>query len=101
MTTKLDKKTSSKSSEEVKEPPKFKIIFINDDFTSMEFVIYVLRTIFHHDEASAYKIMMNVHINGKGVAGVFSKEIAETKREQTLSLARKEEFPLEVLIEAE
>jgi ATP-dependent Clp protease adaptor protein ClpS len=80
-------------------PRMYKVLFHNDDYTTMEFVVGVLMSVFHHGEAEAFRIMMHVHTNGIGVAGVFTREIAETKTAQTTSLARKNEFPLEVTIE--
>ena len=90
-----------KQDEKTKEPSKYKVIFHNDDFTSMEFVVSVLVSIFRHSEVSAYEIMMSVHKTGKGVAGVFTREVAETKASQTIQLAKKNDFPLEVSIEPE
>lgn len=80
-------------------PKMYKVLFHNDDYTTMEFVVSVLMSIFHHSEASAFKIMMHVHTNGVGVAGVYTKEVAETKVAQTTQLARKNDFPLELTIE--
>mgnify|MGYP002396062734 CR=1 FL=1 len=80
-------------------PPMYKVLFHNDDYTTMEFVVASLMTIFHHDEASATRIMMHVHANGVGIAGVYTREVAETKVAQTIGMARKNDFPLEVTIE--
>ncbi len=85
--------------EKTDKPKMYKVMFHNDDYTTMEFVVSVLMTIFHHSEASAFKIMMHVHTNGVGVAGVYTKEVAETKVAQTTQLARKNDYPLEVTIE--
>ncbi len=81
------------------EPPMYKVLFHNDDYTTMEFVVSTLMTIFRHDESSAYRIMMHIHTNGIGVAGIYTREVAETKVAHTIALARKHEFPLEVTIE--
>jgi ATP-dependent Clp protease adaptor protein ClpS len=91
----------SKTTEKTKKPQMYKVVFHNDDYTTMEFVVSVLMTIFHHDQTSAYRIMMHIHQNGLGVAGVFTREVAETKVAQTIAVARKNEFPLEVTIEPE
>jgi ATP-dependent Clp protease adaptor protein ClpS len=91
----------TKSEQTTKKPPLYKVIFHNDDYTTMEFVVSVLMTVFHHSEAMAHTIMMHVHTKGAGVAGVFTREIAETKVAKTVQLARKNEFPLELSIEPE
>ncbi len=88
-----------KIQEKTAKPKMYKVLFHNDDYTTMEFVVSVLMSIFHHSEASAFKIMMHVHTNGVGVAGVYTKEVAETKVAQTTQLARKHDYPLEVTIE--
>lgn len=85
----------------VAKPPLYKVLFHNDDYTTMEFVVLVLREIFNHDEAAATRIMLSVHHNGVGVAGVYPREIAETKAEKVMSLARAAEFPLLVTVEPE
>lgn len=91
--------TLQDAKEKTARPKMYKVLFHNDDYTTMEFVVSVLMTVFHHDESGAFRIMMHVHTNGIGVAGVYTKEIAETKTAQTTALARKNEFPLEVTIE--
>ncbi|MGQ9897981.1 MAG: ATP-dependent Clp protease adapter ClpS [Acidobacteriota bacterium] len=82
-----------------KEPPMFRVLLHNDDYTTMPFVVYVLQHIFHHSESEATRIMLNVHRRGIGVAGVYPHEIAETKMMQTIQLARANEFPLLCTIE--
>lgn len=85
--------------QKTKKPPMYKVLFHNDDYTTMEFVVSVLITIFHHNETRAVEIMLHVHQNGVGVAGVFTKEVAETKVAQTIQAARNNDYPLEVTIE--
>lgn len=82
-----------------KEPTLFKVVLLNDDYTTMQFVIEVLETVFQKSPAEAYRIMMHVHLNGRGIAGVYPYEIAETKVETVESLARRNEFPLRATIE--
>ena len=83
----------------VEEPPLYKVLLHNDDYTSMEFVVLLLEKIFHKTTAEATRIMLNVHQQGIGVAGVYLKEIAETKVAIVHDLAQKNEFPLRCSIE--
>jgi ATP-dependent Clp protease adaptor protein ClpS len=89
----------AESAEKVEEPPLFKVLLHNDDFTTMEFVIWVLETIFNMAEEQAVQVMLNVHLRGSGVAGIYTFEIAETKVQKTLGLAREHEYPLLVTME--
>lgn len=85
----------------VARPPPFKVLLHNDDYTTMEFVVEVLQTVFHHDLRQATRIMLNVHQRGVGVAGSYPREVAETKAEKVMALARAAEFPLLCTVEAE
>jgi ATP-dependent Clp protease adaptor protein ClpS len=87
--------------EQVKEPEMYKVILLNDDYTTMEFVVYVIRKVFHKSAAEATKIMMDVHKKGKGVVGVFPYDIARTKSSQVKKLAKEQQYPLECVIEKE
>ena len=78
----------------LEKPPLYKVLIHNDNFTTMEFVVYVLHHIFQHTESEAVRIMLNVHIHGVGVAGIFPFEIAEMKVAKVTSLAQANEFPL-------
>lgn len=84
---------------EVQEPPLYKALLHNDDYTSMEFVVTILENIFHKSHAEATRIMLNVHEKGIGIAGIFTKEICETKIAIVHELARKHEFPLRCSME--
>ena len=77
----------------------FKVLLHNDDYTTMEFVVHVLQSVFNHEEALATQIMLHVHSKGIGVAGVYPHEVAETKIEQVHALAREYEFPLRCSME--
>lgn len=83
----------------VKEPKQYSVIMLNDDFTTMEFVVGVLVDIFHKDEVSAEAIMMAVHKNGKAVVGKYPYDIAVTKVNAALSRAKDEGFPFRMTIE--
>jgi ATP-dependent Clp protease adaptor protein ClpS len=84
-----------------KKPSLYKVLLHNDDYTTMEFVVWLLTTVFHHDQQHAHQIMMHVHKKGVGVAGVYTREVAETKVQKTIQLARSHEFPLECTMEPE
>lgn len=90
-----------KEREKTKIPPKYKVIFHNDDFTPMEFVTEVLVQLFHHSPAAATRIMLTVHRTGIGVAGIYSREIAESKAQKTTQVAREYQYPLLVTTEPE
>lgn len=78
----------------LKKPPMFKVVILNDDYTPMEFVVHVLEAIFAHNRESATRIMLNVHKSGKGVCGIYSRDIAETKVTQVNSYSRENKHPL-------
>ena len=82
-----------------KEPALHSVVLLNDDYTPMEFVVDVLETLFQKSPAEAYRIMMHVHVNGSGIAGVYPYEVAETKVETVTSMARDAQFPLRATIE--
>ena len=79
---------------EIKEPSLYQVILINDDFTPMEFVVFVLQTVFNHTHEESTKIMMAVHTKGKGVCGIFSKEIAEMMSYEVNTMAKDHGHPL-------
>ena len=86
---------------DVEEPKRYMVILVNDDFTPMEFVVEILRIFFNLNEEEATRIMLNVHTKGKGVCGVFSKDIAETKVVMVNEFAREHEHPLLCTMEQE
>ena len=79
---------------EVKEPPLYRVLLLNDDYTPMEFVIEVLEIFFSMNREQATQVMLHVHTRGKGVCGVFSRDIAETKVDQVTEFAREHNHPL-------
>ncbi len=78
----------------LKKPSLYRVILLNDNYTPMEFVIYVLQTFFSYDKEKATQIMLAVHTKGKGVCGIYTKEVAETKSNQINSFAKQNEHPL-------
>ena len=87
--------------QETKRPELYKVLLLNDDYTTMDFVIEVLETIFNKQPAEAFRIMMMVHTQGKGLCGVYPYEIAETKVEAVIDRARDNGFPLKAAMEPE
>lgn len=85
----------------LKRPPMYKVVLINDDFTPMEFVVHVLEAFFGMDRERATHIMLNVHTKGKGVCGVYPRDIAETKVAQVNEYSRQNEHPLMCTMEAD
>jgi ATP-dependent Clp protease adaptor protein ClpS len=83
------------------EPPMYRVLLLNDDYTTMDFVVEVLKYVFHKSEADANRIMFNVHQKGAGVCGLYPLEIAETKIDIVDSLARERGFPLKCTMERE
>jgi ATP-dependent Clp protease adaptor protein ClpS len=81
------------------EPKLYNVILLNDDYTTMEFVMQILETLFLKSPAEAYRVMMNVHRNGRGLAGVYPWEVAETKADKVASLASEAGFPLRATVE--
>lgn len=88
-----------RSSEQVKEPALYSVVLLNDDYTPMQFVVDVLESLFQKTPAEAYRIMMQVHLSGRGVAGVYPWEVAETKVDALLAAAREAGHPLQATIE--
>lgn len=92
--TGLEETAVAEPQEKVDEPKLYKVLLHNDDYTTMEFVVWVLASVFNMSEEQAIQVMLNVHLRGSGVAGIYTFEIAETKVEKTIALAREQEFPL-------
>jgi ATP-dependent Clp protease adaptor protein ClpS len=85
----------------LKRPALYRVLLLNDDYTTMDFVIDVLTQIFNHSEEKAAQIMLHVHQKGAGICGVYTREIAETKVEQVLQYAQAQKHPLQCTMEPE
>lgn len=96
-----EEQVSSQTRDETREPPRYRVLLHNDDYTTMEFVVEVLMYVFNKSPESAEKIMMNVHRQGVGVCGVYTHEIAETKVDMVHKLAHESGFPLRCSTEQE
>lgn len=97
----FDDEVLTQEDQQVEKPPLYKVLLHNDDYTTMDFVVYVLMNVFHRSENDAINIMLAVHHQGVGVAGVYTREIAETKINQVHNLARAQEYPLLCTMEEE
>lgn len=90
--------TKERTSDKVKEPKLYEVVMLNDDFTTMEFVVEVLKSIFHKDHATAEALMLDVHNKGSAVVGRYAYDIAVTKTGKAVSLAREKGFPFKMTI---
>ena len=93
--------TESRSDQKLQQPRMWRVLLHNDDYTTQDFVVWVLETVFHKPTAEAFDIMLSVHRSGMGVAGVYTHDVAETKLKTTRQLAEEHEFPLLVTMEPE
>ncbi len=85
----------------LKKPPLYKVVLLNDDYTPMEFVVHVLKRFFNFAHETAVHVMLNVHFQGKGICGTFSRDVAETKVAQVNAYSRENGHPLLCIMEAE
>jgi len=97
----IEEGVSSETDQEVAEPPMYRVMLLNDDYTTMEFVVEVLVYVFQKSSEEAMQIMLNVHRSGVGVCGIYPYEIAETKVDTVEALARENGFPLKCIMERE
>lgn len=95
----IQEKTKSKTEEELKEPPLYKVLLLNDDYTTMEFVVDVLMYVFQKSVEDATKTMLDVHRKGIGLCGIYTFDVAETKVDMVLTLAKGRGFPLKCTME--
>ncbi len=93
--------TESRTEQELEQPRMWRVLLHNDDYTTQDFVVWILESIFHKPRGEAFTIMMSVHRSGMGVAGVYTHDVAETKVKTTKQLAEEHEFPLLVTMEPE
>jgi ATP-dependent Clp protease adaptor protein ClpS len=93
--------TESRNEQKLERPRMWRVLLHNDDYTTQEFVVWVLETVFRKPRAEAFTIMMAVHRSGLGVAGVYTHDVAETKVKTTQQMAEEQEFPLLVTMEPE
>jgi ATP-dependent Clp protease adaptor protein ClpS len=91
----------TESETKLEKPKLFKVILHNDDFTTMDFVVFVLQYVFNRSDAEAFTIMLKVHNEGLGIAGIYPYEVATMKAEKAMNLARAREFPLLCTVEEE
>lgn len=96
-----DVKISNKVAVTVKPPGMWKVIFLNDDHTPMDFVILLLTTIFKHSVSSANDVTLEIHNTGSGIAGVYSHEVAEQRGIDASHLAKEHNYPLQIMVEEE
>jgi len=99
--TRKSRLSKTKPERKVKKPPMYKVYLLNDDYTTMDFVVYILESVFHKPHIEAVQIMLHVHRSGKGLCGVYTKEIAEEKVKTVHTLARQQGFPLKCTMERE
>jgi len=97
----IDDNVQVEENQEIKAPSLYKVFLLNDDYTTMDFVVHILEKVFHKPHVEATQIMLHVHKNGKGLAGVYTREIAETKIGTVDELSRKNGFPLRCAMEKE
>jgi ATP-dependent Clp protease adaptor protein ClpS len=96
-----DENVADKERQETREPSLYRVVLLNDDYTTMEFVIHVLEKVFHKSPEEATQIMLSVHKKGAGICGVYTREIAETKVVTVHELAARKKFPLKCTMEKE
>ena len=90
-----------KTAPRTKRPSLYKVVLLNDDYTPQEFVVWLLQAIFKKDAEEAVRIMLHVHNNGVGICGVYTYEVAETKVAQVMELSRRNQHPLQCMMERE
>ena len=97
----VEEKKQNRDQEALQEPPLYRVLLHNDDYTTMDFVVMILQTVFYKNTEEATRIMLNVHHQGIGIAGIYTREIAETKVEIVHQMAKQHQFPLRCSLEKE
>ena len=97
----IEQEIVSDTNEDLQEPPMYKVLLLNDDYTTMDFVVEILMYVFHKSIETATQIMLNVHRDGSGICGVYTYDVAETKVLTVEALARERGFPLKCAMEKE
>lgn len=98
---KFDEEVIDKKKHKLRTPSLFKVVMLNDDYTTTEFVIGILKTVFHKSEEEAIQFMLDVHENGAGICGIYTKDVAKTKVTEVYQISYKNDFPLKCKIERE
>ena len=101
MSTATDIKIDEKIKNVISEPPKFKVVMLNDDATPMDWVIEILMKIFKHSESTAKELTLTIHEEGAGIAGIYTYEIAEQKSIEAINASRDRGFPLQIKVDKE
>ena len=96
---KVINRPKDKNKDEIKEPPMFKVIILNDNYSSFELVIFILMKIFHKSENDAKIATIQVHQSGSAIAGIYTADIAETKCFEAMAIARQNQMPLKLIVE--
>ena len=94
-----DTQILSRNEEELKEPGEYMVVLLNDNYTTRDFVVEILKFVFHKNSEEATRIMLNVHHKGRGIVGVYTWDIAQTKANQVHSIARQYDYPLKCVVE--
>ena len=94
-----ESEVATESKQRLERPRLYRVLILNDDYTTMEFVVMILMNVFHHPEERAVEIMLHVHHNGVGEAGIYTFEVAESKVKKVTELARQHEYPLRCELE--
>lgn len=99
MTIDTDLQNDIQVKTKVTPPKRYAVVLLNDDYTTMDWVVYILMDIFNHDQKTATQITLDIHHNGRGIAGIYPHEIAETKKDQVMGLSKLNGHPLLCLVE--